>query len=583
MSRIVVVGAGLAGLSAACHLARAGTTSPWSSGSRSPAAAAAVSSQDGFTFDTGPTVMTMPELIAEALVPRSAPSVDRGPADAPARSGVPGQLRRRQHDRRASRAGRHAGGDRPDLRRAPTRPPSTASSTGCAELYEVEMPNFIDRNFDSRSACSPGRWRRSELVRLGAFGRLGPAVRRRFADPRLQRLFSFQAMYAGLAPEYALALYAVITYMDSDRRRLVPRGRHARGPDRAWPRRGEGRRRRFCSATSVTGLLRSVGRRVAGVRLADGERAGRRRRGLHSRSSDRVRSELLPDLRRREPCARPTYSPSAVVWHVGVRGAPAPAVGHHNIHFGHEWETRLRRAAGPWRADARPVPAGHRSVARRSRRWRRRAARPCTSWSPCRTSPARSTGRPSAAPMRERLHAFLDQQGYPGDIVTDQLVTPLDWQAQGMAAGTPFALAHTFAQTGPFRPPNVERRLPGLFFAGSGTVPGVGVPMVLISGKLAAQRVATYLREAWPVSERVVIRGPACARAIAAARGSPGATARPTSGALPCCPSRSASTSMPSTPSAGWPTTSSIFPTGNTRKTVRKPSLSRARQPVPAP
>ena len=95
--------------------------------------------------------------------------------------------------------------------------------------------------------------------------------------------------------------------------------------------------------------------------------------------------------------------------------------------------------------------------------------------------------------MRERLHEFLAQQGYPSDMVVEEMVTPLDWQAQGMAAGTPFALAHTFAQTGPFRPGNVERRLPGMFFAGSGTVPGVGVPMVLISGKLAAARVADYL------------------------------------------------------------------------------------------
>jgi phytoene desaturase len=100
-----------------------------------------------------------------------------------------------------------------------------------------------------------------------------------------------------------------------------------------------------------------------------------------------------------------------------------------------------------------------------------------------------------AEPLRERLRTFLVQQGYPSDVITEDLVTPLRWQAQGMAAGTPFALAHTFGQTGPFRPSNVERRLPGMFFAGSGTVPGVGVPMVLISGKLAASRVATYLRE----------------------------------------------------------------------------------------
>jgi phytoene desaturase len=34
-------------------------------------------------------------------------------------------------------------------------------------------------------------------------------------DPRLHRLFSLQAMYAGLTPDSALALYAVITYMDT--------------------------------------------------------------------------------------------------------------------------------------------------------------------------------------------------------------------------------------------------------------------------------------------------------------------------------------------------------------------------------
>ena len=100
--------------------------------------------------------------------------------------------------------------------------------------------------------------------------------------------------------------------------------------------------------------------------------------------------------------------------------------------------------------------------------------------------------------MRERLTNFLATHGYPTDVVTEELVTPLEWEAMGMASGTPFALAHTFFQTGPFRPSNVERRMPGLVFAGSGTVPGVGVPMVLISGRLAAERVRSYL----PQSDR---------------------------------------------------------------------------------
>jgi phytoene desaturase len=94
--------------------------------------------------------------------------------------------------------------------------------------------------------------------------------------------------------------------------------------------------------------------------------------------------------------------------------------------------------------------------------------------------------------MRDRLLNFLDARGYPTDIVTEAMDTPTDWLARGMAAGSPFALAHTFAQTGPFRTSNVVRRVPGLFLAGSGTVPGVGIPMVLVSGRLAAERVAAY-------------------------------------------------------------------------------------------
>ncbi len=56
-----------------------------------------------------------------------------------------------------------------------------------------------------------------------------------------------------------------------------------------------------------------------------------------------------------------------------------------------------------------------------------------------------------------------------------------------MERGAPFAAAHSFGQTGPFRPKNIWGD--NVVFAGSGTVPGVGVPMVLISGRLAAERV----------------------------------------------------------------------------------------------
>jgi phytoene desaturase len=72
-----------------------------------------------------------------------------------------------------------------------------------------------------------------------------------------------------------------------------------------------------------------------------------------------------------------------------------------------------------------------------------------------------------------------------------RVITPADWADQGMGAGTPFAAAHTFRQTGPFRPGNLHPSLGNVVFTGSGTQPGVGVPMVLISGKLAASRIVS--------------------------------------------------------------------------------------------
>ena len=55
----------------------------------------------------------------------------------------------------------------------------------------------------------------ARLAAIGGFRRLAPTVGRYLSDERLQRVYSFQAMYAGLSPYDALAIYAVISYMDA--------------------------------------------------------------------------------------------------------------------------------------------------------------------------------------------------------------------------------------------------------------------------------------------------------------------------------------------------------------------------------
>lgn len=492
MSTVAVIGAGLAGLAAACHLHGDGHDVVIVEKQAQAGGRGIRLERDGFTFDTGPTVLTMIDLVDAALARigtsvREELTLTRLDPAYRARFSDGSTIRVRSgHEAMRAEIAETCGSK------------DAAAFDGFVDwlrrLYAVEMPHFIDANFDSvfdllRSPASAAR-----LVRMGGFRRLGPVIRERFDDERLHRLFSFQAMYAGLAPEQALALYAVITYMDSIEGVWFPEGGMRAVPEAmaaALARNGVEQR---YGATVTSVLTRSDGA-VAGLEVAS--EAGSERLACDAvvctTDLPVAYRTLLSDLAPPAVLKKATYSPSAVVWHLGVEGAPED-VAHHNIHFGEAWNesfedllkrgTRMgdpsRLVTVPSRDDSTAAPHG------------------CSTLYVLEPVPNLEVGRidweTERPRMRDELLRFLDAEGYPTTIVTDEFVDPIAWRDQGMAAGTPFALSHTFLQTGPFRPSNVERRRPGMFFAGSGTVPGVGVPMVLVSGKLAAQRVGAYLR-----------------------------------------------------------------------------------------
>jgi len=58
--------------------------------------------------------------------------------------------------------------------------------------------------------------------------------------------------------------------------------------------------------------------------------------------------------------------------------------------------------------------------------------------------------------------------------------------------GSALGLAHTLYQTALFRPRNYSKKVKNLFYTGAGTVPGIGVPMCLISGELTFSRVQEW-------------------------------------------------------------------------------------------
>ena len=497
--KVVVIGAGLSGLAAACHLTAAGHDVTVLEREAAVGGRAGQLRLGDFRIDTGPVVMTMPELL-----------------HAPIRAvgGDPATLVPMQRLDPAYRAVYPDGSelfiraDMGDLRQEIRDLCGEADAAGfdrfldwLQALYDTEFEHFVDHNYTSpldlvRSPATAAR-----LLRLGGLGALGPAVERFFTDDRLTRIFSFQALYAGIAPSKARAVLAVITYMDTVRGVFYPEGgMHAvpAGMARALTDAGVP----VHLGVEVREVLRRGDGAVVGVATADGERL----------AADAVvctldlpvaYDRLLPGVPAPRAVRSGSYSPSAVVWHVGAAGSPGAHVRHHNIHFGTDWDGAFEAIID--RGELMPDPSRLVTVPTVTDP----TAAPPGSTTLYVLEPVPHTGsgldwRREAGPMRERLHAFLEAGGYPTDVREELLVTPEDWRAQGMHLGTPFALAHTFAQSGPFRPSNVDRRVPGLVFAGSGTQPGVGIPMVLVSGKLAAERVQEYAGAARPVPRTVV-------------------------------------------------------------------------------
>ena len=478
---VVVVGAGLAGLSAALRLAGAGRKVTVLERESVPGGRNGLLNKDGYAFDTGPSVLTMPSLINDAfncvgedmkdwleLTPLTplyrAFYADGSQLDVHANTGeMEAEIAKHISSQEAAGYRRYV-----DF---------------VTKLYKYEMNDFIDRNIDSPlNLLTPNLAR---LIALGGFRRLSPKVNQFMKDPRLQKVYSFQAMYAGVSPQQALAIYAVIAYMDSVNGVFFPKGGMHAVP------------RALAAAAEKHGVVFEYNTTVTNVEVSNG-----RAKAVITESGERYECDaviLNPDLPvayrellGKSPVSikRLKYSPSCVTLLIGS-SKKYDFAAHHNIHFGHSWDgvfdelIKKKQLMSdpsilvtiPTHDDPNLAPPGKHSY---------------YVLFPTPNLDSNIDWTKQAGPYRDQMIKTIEERGYTGfgdSIETEVMTTPLDWKNQGMEMGAPFASAHTFFQTGPFRPRNMAQGIENVVFAGSGTQPGVGVPMVLISGRLAAERI----------------------------------------------------------------------------------------------
>ncbi|MBV9640864.1 MAG: phytoene desaturase, partial [Mycobacteriaceae bacterium] len=263
---VVVVGAGLAGLSAAMHLAGRGRAVTVVERGAVPGGRVGRLDTRGYRLDTGPTVLTMPDIIDDVF---AAVGADRGQRL---------DLARIEPAYRASFADGSQLDVHSDARAMADAVEAFAGPEAAAgylrlrdwltRLYRLEFDGFIAANFDSPlSLLTP---QLARLAAIGGFRRWDRMVRRFISDERLVRVFTFQSLYAGVPPQQALAVYAVIAYMDTVSGVYFPRGGVRALPD-ALAAAASDAGVRFRYGSTVTGLDRA-GERITAVVVDDGDR-----------------------------------------------------------------------------------------------------------------------------------------------------------------------------------------------------------------------------------------------------------------------------------------------------------------------
>ena len=487
--RIAVIGSGFGGLAAAIRLAVRGHDITILEQRDQPGGRACVYRQDGFTFDGGPTVITAPwlfsdlfELAGESL----ADHIDLIPLSPFYRIFFDDG----EHMDYTGNVGAmeaeicRLAGDDADVAgyRAYLRQSERIFDKGFTELADYPFLKFWDM-----IRIAP------DLVRLQSFRTVYGFVSRFVRDEKLRQVLSFHPLLIGGNPFQTTSIYALIHHLE--RRWGVW---FARGGTTAivaalvalFERLG-GKIRYNSPVTRI----HTNGRVATGVRLADGTDLNA---DIVVCNGDVAQSYriLLPEHARpswtEQKLDRLHHSMSLVVIYFGTdrqyRGEDAPALAHHNIILGPRYKELLsdvfeRKVLAddfslylhiPTLTDPSLAPDGHDAF---------------YVLSPVPHLGGNVDWEQAAKPYRDRIMHFLEDRYLPDlsrHIVTEFMIDPRhfattlnSWQ------GSAFAIEPILTQSAWFRPHNRAEDIDNLYFVGSGTHPGAGLPGVLTSAKIA--------------------------------------------------------------------------------------------------
>jgi phytoene desaturase len=473
MSRVAVIGAGLGGLAAALRLQGAGHEVVVLEQQDRPGGRASQIRDGGFTWDTGPSLVTMPWVFEEAF---AAAGLDFHREVDLLRLDPFYRIFWGSEDEHLDFV---ADRDRMRAEIAKFSPRDAAAFDGfLAAMKPVYEQGILDAGRREFSSLTELARFTPTMLRLGAMWPLQRVVDRHFRHPRIREAFSFHSLFIGGDPYRVPAIYGALVYLQF--------------ADEVWYARGgvyaivEAMARALDVRTGArVERIETRQGRVQAVVLEGGERI---RADVVVSNGDVLKTHALLGRPAQLRPLRPTMS--CFLLYLGTdkrfdkllhhtllvgdgyrqfirdvtRSGRLPSTFSTYLHVPSRTEPGMAAGDGDSICVLLPVP----NLRARGIDWARESDR-----------------------LRDALVTDLETTfgltGLDASVTVEHRMAPLDFASRfGAEAGNAFALEPTLHQSASLRPPNRDRRVRGLYHVGGGTHPGAGMPGVLLGAEITA-------------------------------------------------------------------------------------------------
>jgi diapolycopene oxygenase len=488
--KIVIVGAGIGGLSAAIHLAASGREVIILEQNVAVGGKMRRIEEGGFTWDTGPSVITMRHVFEQLFATagrRMEEYLTLLPVDPLTRYFYP--------DGVVFDALRDLSATASQIEKIEPRDVEGYLEflAYAAKLHRITGPTFIyDQPPDLRTLARVSPF---QLLEVDPWLTMDQAIRRRVRSTHLRQFLGRFATYVGASPYLAPATLSVIAHVELTGGVWYPQG-GIYEIARALARLAEELGVEIRTEAGVQQVM-AHNSRASGVRLTSGEVIGAEA-VIANVDVTSVYQHLLPaeiaTPSRRRARRRLETSCSGYVMLLGVEGEH-PALAHHNIFFSRDYQREFHDVFDAGRPPMDPTVY----VAITAKRDRDHAPVGCENWFVLVNAPAAGPGfdwHAEEAAYRDRVFATLAENGFDvrNRIQSEVRLTPVDIaRMTGAWRGALYGVSSNQALNALRRPHNRCPHLGRLYFAGGTTHPGGGVPMVILSGKVAAQMALTDL------------------------------------------------------------------------------------------